>query len=66
MQFVGEQREQAGLAAAVGADHADLPAGVDLDGSVDDQGAAGAGEGDLAQCNHEAADYSGGLLKFRA
>jgi hypothetical protein len=38
VQFVGEQREQAGFAAAVGADDADFPAGVDLDGGVDDQG----------------------------
>ena len=63
VQFAAEQRKQAGFAAAVGADDADLPAGVDLDGGVDDQRAAGASEGDLAQSNHEAADYSGGLLK---
>ncbi len=48
MQFAGEQREQAGFTAAVGADDADFPAGVNLDGGVDDEGAAGAGEGDLA------------------
>ena len=54
VQFVGEQREEAGFAAAVGADDADLPAGVELDGGVDDQRAAGAGEGDLAEGDHEA------------
>ena len=63
MQFVGEQREEAGFAAAVGADDADLPAGVQLDGSVDDQRAADAGESDLAKGDHEGANYSGGLLK---
>ncbi len=57
MQFVGEQREEAGLAAAVGADDADFPAGVDLDGGIDNQWAAGAGEGNLAEGDHEGADY---------
>lgn len=60
VQFVGEQGEEAGFAAAVGANDADFPAGVDLDGGVDDERAAGAGEGDLAEGNHEAANYSGG------
>jgi hypothetical protein len=63
VQFAGEQREQAGFAAAVGADDADLPAGVQLNGGVDNQGAADAGEGDLAEGDHEGANYSGGLLK---
>ena len=58
VQLVGEQREQAGFAAAVGADDADFPAGVELNGSVDNQWAAGAGEGDLAEGDHEAVDYS--------
>ncbi len=32
-------------------------------GGVDNQGAADAGEGDLAEGDHEGANYSGGLLK---
>ena len=63
VQFAGEQRKQAGFAAAVGADDADLPAGVQLNGGVDNQGVADAGEGDLAEGDHEGANYSGGLLK---
>ena len=65
VQFVGEQREEAGFAAAVGADDADFPAGMNLDGGVDDQRAAGTGEGDLAEGDHGRANYSGGLLKSR-
>lgn len=53
MQFPAEQGEQARFAATVGADQTDPPAGVNLDVGVDDQRAAGAGESDLAQCNHE-------------
>lgn len=63
VQLVGEQGKEAGLPAAVGADDADFPAGMELDRGSDDQRAAGAGEGDLAEGNHEAADYSGVLLK---
>ena len=63
MQFVGEQREQVGLAAAVGADDADLPAGVNLNGCVDNQRAAGAGEGDLAEGDHKGEDYIQPLLE---
>ena len=40
VQFVGEQREEAGFAAAVGADDADLPAGVQLNRGIDNQRAA--------------------------
>ncbi len=61
MQLVGEQGEEAGLAAAVGADDADFPAGVQLDGGVDDQWAAGAGEGDLAEGDHEGGNYNEAL-----
>lgn len=63
MQFVGKQREQAGLAATVGTNDADLPAGVQLNGGIDHQRVAGAGESDLAEGDHKAANYSCGLLK---
>ena len=65
VQFAGEQREQAGLAGAVGADDADLPAGMQLDRGIDDERAAGAGESDLTEGDHEAGDYSRGLLESR-
>jgi hypothetical protein len=34
---------------------------VQLNGGIDDQRAAGAGEGDLAEGDHEADDYSGAV-----
>jgi hypothetical protein len=41
---------------------------VQLDGGVDDERAAGAGEGDLAECDHEGNDYSeqGGEAALKA
>ena len=71
VQFPGEQCEQAGFAAAVGTDDTHFPAGVELDGGVDDQRTAGAGESNLAEGDHGinidlAANYSGGLIKSRA
>ncbi len=52
VQFAGEQGEQARLAAAVGAGDADLLAGVQAEVDAFEQRAAGAGEGEVAQQDH--------------
>ncbi len=55
VQVAAQQREQARLAAAVRADHADPPAGMDLQVGFLDQAAGAAGEGELAQLDHDGA-----------
>ena len=60
MQLAQQQREQAGLARAVGAGQADFLARVDLHAGVLDQDFGGAGEGELTQADH---DYSGNKAK---
>ena len=49
VQFAAQQREQARLAAAVRADEADPPAGVELQVGVLDQAAGAAGERELPE-----------------
>lgn len=64
MQVTGNQGKQAGFSTAIGAHDTDLPAGMDLEAGVDNQRAAGTGESELAQGDHERQNYSGGLLEF--
>ncbi len=52
VQLSPQHGEQAGLAAAVGADHAHLLSGVDLEGGAFDQRARAASEGEIAQLDH--------------
>ncbi len=52
VQFPLQQREQARLAAAVGADQPDAPAVVDLQVAVLDQVAGPAGQGELPELDH--------------
>jgi hypothetical protein len=52
MKLAAEQGEQARLSAAIGADEADPPAGVDLQVRVLDEDARTAGEGELPELDH--------------
>ena len=53
MELVAQQGEQAGLAAAVGAGEADLPAGVDLQRGGLDEDLGAAREAQIAKTDHE-------------
>ena len=53
VQFAAQQREQARLATAVGADHADPPAGVQLHRGVLDQASRAARKGKLPKLDHD-------------
>lgn len=61
MQFAPQQGEEGGLAAAIGAGQADLPARVQLQARVVDQALAGTGEPEFAQKDH----YNGRMEKTR-
>ncbi|MBV6475659.1 MAG: hypothetical protein MOGDAGHF_01213 [Rhodocyclaceae bacterium] len=59
VQFAGEEREEARLAAAVGAGDAGLPAGVQAEIDAFEQRPAGAGEGEVAQQDHNSLQDEG-------
>jgi hypothetical protein len=52
VQLAAQEAEQAGLAAAVGAGEADLPAGVDLQAGAFDEGLDATGEAEVAELDH--------------
>ena len=52
VQLATQEAEQGGLAAAVGAGQADLPAGVDLQAGAFDEGLDAAGEAKVTELDH--------------
>src|SRR5690606_40333283 len=53
MELVAQQREQARLAAAVGAGEADPPAGMDLHAGAVDEDFGATGEAQVAEADHK-------------
>ena len=52
MQLIAQQREEAGLAAAIGTGQADAPTGMNLQAGVFKQGCGATGEAQIAKLDH--------------